>query len=112
MPSVTERPTPPDGTLIKPTNVTTTTAYINNQKATLVVQDVDGNAIETTEQPVSPPAPRYYSGTEEKPSAAYLSYVDCCHCKAKCLEGQRVCLECAKVTSSPHCISKRSRSVD
>ncbi|CAE7438162.1 unnamed protein product, partial [Symbiodinium sp. CCMP2456] len=39
MPSVTERPTPPDGTLIKPTNVTTTTAYINNQKATLVVQD-------------------------------------------------------------------------
>ena len=77
MPSVTERPTAPDGTLIKPDS-TTTTAYINNSLATLVVQDVDGNTIQTHEEKVTPPQPRLYQGTDERPSAAYLGSVECC----------------------------------
>ena len=88
MPSVAERPTIEDGTLITPSNLTTT---LRNTTATHVVNDADGVPVETYSEKVKPPEsePIHYGGTEDRPTSAFLERVACCHCAALCLEGQR-----------------------
>ena len=66
MPSVTERPTVDDGTLITPSNLTATTSYISNTTATHVVNDVDGVPVETYSEKVKPPEPIPSGGTEDQ----------------------------------------------
>ena len=94
MPSVEERPTVDDGTLIVLSCPMTTTSYICNTTATHVINRVEGILVESCSQLVKPPEPFHYGGTEGRPQSSFLERVACCHCSALCLEGQRVCFEC------------------
>ena len=53
-----------------------------------------GIRVEAVREPLQRPEPQVFGGTEEKPLAAFLEKIKCCHGYATCLQGQRICFEC------------------
>ena len=94
MPSVEERPPAEAGIIIQQPGPPIVTTYIGGGTATHVTINSYGVPIEAVQETVDRPEPTQYAGTEERPTAAFVDRINCCHCFALCLQGQRVCLHC------------------